>query len=216
LSGAVRLVLALLAVMVASPSVEAAAPARSKYRTDYDEHFRKYSKRYFGVNKDWRWFKAQAIAESNLDSNAKSWVAARGVMQIMPKTFEDLQKKNPEFASIDEPRWNIAAGIYYDSTLWRRYDLLDDDAQRRNFMFGAYNAGPTTMTRARQLAATAGHDSNQWSSVVAVAPLVPSWRHKETLGYIERIQRFYTELGPTPLLAPVQSAAPAAPAAKAP
>ncbi len=74
---------------------------------------------------------------------------------------------------IESPIHNIAAGIYYDSTLWRRYDELADEQQRRNFMFGAYNAGPTTMSR---------------------APQVPSWRHKETLSYIERIQAFFATL----------------------
>jgi soluble lytic murein transglycosylase-like protein len=186
--------LLLLAALGGFQCAEAAASKPGNYRSDYDEHFRKYAKRYFGVNKDWRWFKAQAIAESNLDTNAKSWVAAKGVMQIMPRTFADLQKKNPEFASIDDPRWNIAAGIYYDSTLWKRYDVLLEDQQRRNFMFGAYNAGPGTMTRARQVAENAGRDNTQWNSVVAVAPQVPSWRHKETLSYVERIQGFFATL----------------------
>jgi soluble lytic murein transglycosylase-like protein len=177
------------------PAAEAEGAGRkAAYRSDYDEHFRKYSKHYFGVNKDWRWFKAQAIAESNLDSNARSWVSAKGVMQIMPNTFAELQKKNPEFENIEDPRWNIAAGIYYDSQLWRRFSELTEEQQRRNFMFGAYNAGPTTITRARQLAKTSGHDTTQWSSVVAVAPQVPAWRHKETLNYIERIQKFFDEL----------------------
>ncbi|MEO8315282.1 MAG: transglycosylase SLT domain-containing protein [Pseudomonadota bacterium] len=185
---------ALMLFAVAVPSSAMAAEPAVKYRSDYDEYFRKYSKRFFGVNKDWRWFKAQAIAESNLESTARSAVAAKGVMQIMPNTFVELQKKNPEFENIDDPRWNIAAGIYYDSTLWRRYEALSDDQQRRNFMFGAYNAGPATMTRARQLAESAGHDSTQWSSVIAVAPKVPSWRHKETLRYIDRIQGVFAAL----------------------
>jgi soluble lytic murein transglycosylase-like protein len=185
--------LALLATAVV-PAPAIAAERAAKYRSDYDEYFRKYSKRYFGVNKDWRWFKAQAIAESNLDATARSSVAAKGVMQIMPTTFAELQRKNPEFENIDDPRWNIAAGIYYDSTLWRRYEALSDEQQRRNFMFGAYNAGPTTMTRARKVAESAGHDSTQWSSVVAVAPKVPAWRHKETLTYIERIQGAFRAL----------------------
>lgn len=183
----------LVLIAAAVPDADA-APGREKYRSDFDDHFRKYSKHYFGVNKDWRWFKAQAIAESNINPDVKSWVSAKGVMQIMPRTFEELQKKNPEFVSIDDPRWNIAAGIYYDSVLWRRYSALTEEQQRRNFMFGAYNAGPTTITRARQLAQKAGHDDTQWSSVVAVAPQVPSWRHKETLTYIERIQKFFAEL----------------------
>jgi len=188
--------LVLYAAAAAPVPAAAAGAAQSpgKFRSDYDEYFRKYSKRYFGVNKDWRWFKAQAVAESNLDSAARSAFAAKGVMQIMPTTFAELQKRNPEFENIEDPRWNIAAGIYYDSTLWQRFDTLSDEQQRRNFMFGAYNAGPTTMTRARKVAESAGHDSTQWSSVVAVAQQVPAWRHKETLTYIERIQGVFGAL----------------------
>ena len=62
---------------------------------EYDEYFRKYSKRYFGPHFDWRWFKAQAIAESGLKHDAKSWVGAVGVMQIMPATFEEIRRANP-------------------------------------------------------------------------------------------------------------------------
>ena len=39
----------------------------------YDQTFRKYSKRYFGVGFDWRVFKAQAMAESEMNPNAKSF-----------------------------------------------------------------------------------------------------------------------------------------------
>jgi len=43
----------------------------------FDDTFRKYSQRFFGPGYDWRLFKAQAMAESNIDMNAKSWVGAR-------------------------------------------------------------------------------------------------------------------------------------------
>ena len=52
----------------------------------FDGYFSKYSKRYFGPNFNWIYFKAQAIAESRLKADAKSKVGAAGVMQIMPKT----------------------------------------------------------------------------------------------------------------------------------
>ena len=50
----------------------------------YDPYFRKYSKRFFGPAFDWHWFKAQGIAESGLQKDAKSWVNAKGIMQLMP------------------------------------------------------------------------------------------------------------------------------------
>src|SRR5262245_47888621 len=87
----------------------------------YDDTFRKYSQRFFGPGYDWRVFKAQAMAESNISMNAKSWVGARGIMQLMPSTFRDIQSKNPEIVAINKPEWNIAAGIYYDRQLYLQW-----------------------------------------------------------------------------------------------
>src|SRR5687767_16022184 len=52
----------------------AEARAAAKATSQYDDTFRKYSKRYFGPAFDWTHFKAQAMAESNLDPNATSYV----------------------------------------------------------------------------------------------------------------------------------------------
>ena len=43
-----------------------------KWTRKYDGHFRKYTKHFFGVGFDWKWFKAQAIAESNLKMKLKA------------------------------------------------------------------------------------------------------------------------------------------------
>ena len=94
------------------------------WTTKYDHHFRKYTKRYFGPNFDWRWFKSQGIAESGLRDKAQSSVGAVGVMQIMPSTYADIHKKSPYLSSgtLSDPRWNIAAGIFYDRLLYNRWD----------------------------------------------------------------------------------------------
>jgi soluble lytic murein transglycosylase-like protein len=166
----------------------------SQFRSDYDQYFRKYAKHTFGVGTDWSWFKAQAIAESNLNPAARSSVAAKGVMQIMPATYAELQKKNPELGAIDDPRWNIAAGIAYDRQLWNRLSEWEDVSERRRFMFGAYNAGHATITRARRVAAAEGQADKNWNAVAQIAPKVPKWRHRETLGYIDRIETFQAQI----------------------
>ena len=48
----------------------------------YDKYFSKYSKRYFGPSFDWRFFKAQAVAESRLVANVKSRAGALGQDRI--------------------------------------------------------------------------------------------------------------------------------------
>ena len=61
-------------------SAATAASAEAQGRTAaakevYDDHFRKYTKRFFGIGWDWRLFKAQGMAESNLEAKARSWSA---------------------------------------------------------------------------------------------------------------------------------------------
>jgi len=123
---------------------------KHKYWTDsYDRHFRKYSKHYFGPNFSWYWFKAQGIAESGLKKNAVSSAGAKGIMQILPTTFGDIIKKNPSMGTIDSPKWNIAAGIYYDRLLykkWRKKEI--PPKERLSYTFASYNAGYTKVLKA--------------------------------------------------------------------
>src|SRR5215204_3640114 len=95
----------LVLLATAAPSISTAQGKRDVDR--YDATFRKYSKRYFGVGYDWRIFKAQAMAESEMNPNARSWVGARGLMQLMPSTYKEIQSRSATFGSIDDPEWNI-------------------------------------------------------------------------------------------------------------
>jgi len=154
----------------------------------YDQTFRKYSKRYFGVGFDWRVFKAQAMAESQMNPNARSWVGARGLMQLMPSTYNDIQSRASGFGSIDDPEWNIAAGIMHDRSLWRRWERDSIDVDRREFMFASYNAGEGTIMNAQRACVQRSLDRRAWRSVETVAPDVPRWRYRETLGYVRKIR----------------------------
>ena len=172
-----------------------AGPASAQRGTDrYDEAFRKYTKRFFGPGYDWRLFKAQAMTESNLDPEAQSHAGARGLMQLMPMAFKEVQTKNTEIASIDDPEWNIAAGISYDRRLWRQLSEHPELLDRRRFMFGGYNAGMTTLRRAQGIAEQKALDPRVWRSIETVASEVPRWRHEETLQYVQRIEQNMTRM----------------------
>ena len=154
----------------------------------YDKYFSKYSKRYFGVSFDWKYFKAQAIAESNLKSDAKSHVGAEGVMQIMPRTFKEIKYKNPSIkGNRKQPRWNIAAGIYYDRYIWKTWKAERPFNDRLNFMFGSYNAGKGNIIKAQKISGRKGMNENVWQSIEKTLPEVTKDRSKETIGYVKKI-----------------------------
>jgi membrane-bound lytic murein transglycosylase MltF len=155
---------------------------------DYDQYFNEYTKKFFGSDFDWRYFKAQAIAESRLSPIARSDNGAVGLMQILPSTFDELKSKNSNIrGSITDPRSNIAAGIYYNSILWAEWakDRSFDD--RLNFMFGSYNAGKHSILKAQQIAMDRGLNPYLWSSIAETLPEVNGERSRETVLYIQRI-----------------------------
>jgi soluble lytic murein transglycosylase-like protein len=149
-----------------------------RYSTKFDDHFRKYSKRYFSVAIDWKWFKAQAITESALNPRAVSPVGAMGVMQIMPGTWSDIMKKETWIINdVWEPRWNIAAGIYYDRWLWNIWKADRPWIERVKFMMGSYNCGAGNVLKAQRRCT---YQCNAW---VGVEQYVPH----ETYHYVHRI-----------------------------
>lgn len=176
----------------------AAERHKQKQRQRYDPYFKKYSKRFFGPLFDWKHFKAQGMAESELNPNAKSYVGARGIMQLMPSTYQTIQSARPEFKAINDPEWNIAAGIMHDRYLWSLWSKGIDGDDRHAFMFGSYNAGEGTIGRARRVATAAQLDSARWRSIEQVAPTVQRWRYKETLGYVRKIRSNYDTLRVSP------------------
>ncbi len=158
-------------------------PVHSDKWTDrYDRYFKKYSKRYFGPLFDWHWFKAQAIAESALLRDAESHVGARGLMQIMPATYAEINEKNPHFSKLEAHKRNIAAGIYYNRMLYRKFQKVA--AQDKLYLtFASYNAGYGRILRA---AKRANVEKKNWEDI---KPFVPS----ETRGYVRRIRKLMGE-----------------------
>ena len=164
-------------------SAGAALPGRlpvehRQWTTRYDHHFRKYSKRFFGPGFDWRWFKAQGIAESSLQEDAVSWVGAKGIMQIMPATLQEIAEKSslPVLDSND-PGLNIAAGVFYDRNLYERWDDIPQTHERLAFTFASYNGGRSRILRAQE---ACNGDCERWGHVTHHAP-------EETRGYVTRI-----------------------------
>jgi len=158
--------------------------------TEYDEYFRKYSKQYMYLGFDYLYLKAQAVAESNLNPNAISPVGAIGILQVMPGTYNDIVKRNPSIkGSSKEAKWNIAAGVYYMSSLWNswkpKYSWLD----HHSFCTSSYNAGQGNIIKAQAKAKSMNLNTEVWISIKLSLPSITGHFSKETIGYVDRIQK---------------------------
>ena len=157
--------------------------------TSYDNYFSKYTKRNFGPAFNWHHFKAQAIAESGLKKNAKSHVGAIGLMQIMPTTYEEIIKRHRYIkGSCNSPKWNIAAGISYNRSIWNLFKADRPFQDRLDFTFGAYNAGKGNIIKAQKYAKHSGINPDLWSSIEQTLPKVTGKHSKETLKYVTKIK----------------------------
>ena len=103
---------------------------------------------------DWIAVAAQAFQESRLDQSKVSPAGAVGIMQLLPST---AAQKNVGFKDVSTLDNNIHAGVKYLVFLRKRYfsDSDIEPAQRVDFSWAAYNAGPAKIQRLRKMAAEA-------------------------------------------------------------
>lgn len=162
------------------------------YSNEYNSHFRKASKKYFGIGFDYRWFKSQGMAESGLDPDAVSPVGAKGIMQVMDPTYKEIKRKNKTvLGNVFEVRWNIEAGIYYDSYLYGQWSSPRPELDRLALMCASYNAGIGNILKAQKTCnKLTEFNCNLWNKIKSQGGLVDSWKQYETIHYVARIFRF--------------------------
>ena len=124
----------------------------------YDDVFKRVASR---VGIDWRLLAAQAYQESRFDPAAKSWVGARGLFQLMPRTFAELA---PELGLEDivDIEDNTRAAAHYLNWLMERFEAHLPLATRIHFALAAYNAGLGHVQDARRLSRRLGRSGERW------------------------------------------------------
>ncbi len=147
--------------------------------SSYDDLVKKYAKQY---EFDWRLVTSQMYQESHFDPAAKSWVGALGLLQVMPKTAQELRIDN-----IVEPDNGIHAGV----KLMAKYsgmfssDLVKEK-DRIRFALAAYNCGPGHVIDARRIAKDQGLNPDKWFGNVEKAMLFlaqPKYAKAARFGY---------------------------------
>ena len=136
---------------------------------------------HFGIPEGW--IVAVLGAESAGDVRAISHAGARGLMQVMPGTWDDLRLRYRLGSDPFDPRDNILAGAAYLREMYDRYGTIPA-------MLAAYNAGPDrydeylatgrplpaeTRAYVHELA-TALNVATQSVDVPVAPPLPPDWR----------------------------------------
>lgn len=164
----------------------------------FDKFVKKYADEY---DFDWRLVVAQMFQESTFNPKAKSWVGARGLMQVMPDTGKQVGEKN-----LFDPETSVRAGLKYLEWLHRKFE--DKGISPENMMWftlASYNAGLGHVYDAQDLAEEKGWDRRVWFDNVDKAMLLLSEkkyyekarygyaRGQEPYDYVRKIQaRFRT------------------------
>ena len=110
---------------------------------------------------DWRLLASQVYQESRFNPSATAWTNARGLMQLMPNTAEELGVMDPE-----NPEESLKGGVRYLKQLSAAFERIPDSTDRIKFTLAAYNCGLGHVEDARRLAASRGLDPNCWEDNV--------------------------------------------------
>jgi len=120
----------------------------------YDEIVKKYAEMY---EFDWRLIVSLMYQESRFLPNARSFAGARGLMQVLPSTAQELG-----FDDLSQPEQAIHAGVKYLDWVRDRFETELSVRDRMWFTLAAYNAGPGHVRDARRLAELQGLNQNRW------------------------------------------------------
>lgn len=126
--------------------------------SEYDHLIKKYSEK---IGWDWRLLASQVYQESRFDPIANSWAGAKGLMQVMPATANELNIKD-----LSNPEESIRGGTDYLHQMYKRFAHITDTENRIKFAMAAYNCGYGHVKDAQSLAEENGLDSTIWSGHV--------------------------------------------------
>lgn len=146
---------------------------KQMYKKQYIEYVERYSQKY---DVDSNLIYAIIKSESNFKSDATSNKNAKGLMQLMYSTAQEIaEKNNIEITeeNITEPEINIMLGTQYISELIEKYSCIE-------VALAAYNAGGGTV--------------NKWiknGTIKSDGSDIENIPYKETNMYVRKVMRDY-------------------------
>lgn len=124
----------------------------------YDAIIQEYAEK---IDWDWRLVASLVYQESRFDPNNSSWANAKGLMQLMPNTAEELGVNDRS-----DPTQSIRGGTKYLGQIWENFETIEDSLQRTKLTMASYNCGLYHVKDAQKLADKRGLDSSRWDDNV--------------------------------------------------
>ncbi len=190
-------------------------PRIERILSSYENTIKRYANRY---GFDWRLILAVMNQESRFRVQAVSHRGAYGLMQIMPRTGQDVSAALG-IESVQQPEDNIAGGVYY---LWRVKSMftppdslvIHTSATEEDIIklaLAAYNGGRTRVYDAQAMAVYLGLDPYRWDVIKDLLPMMSRryytlhqyvWENgrpsggyfygwPETINYVESVMGYY-------------------------
>ncbi len=157
---------------------------------NYDKQIKAAAELYL-TKYDWRLYKAQLIAESNLNPTVVSGAGAEGIAQFMPATWKQISKEMnlPRNATAKDPEYAIPAGAYYMAKLLYKWSAPRPDMDRYCLSLASYNAGFGSLLRAQK----AAYNVNDYKTIIKCLPGITAKHSTETINYVKRILGTYVK-----------------------
>jgi len=114
--------------------------------------------------------------ESKWNRYAVSHTGVRGLMMLTRATAADLGIKNRL-----DPKKSIAGGARYLSHLYKRLPKVIQEDDRMHFALASYNVGIGHVKDAQLLGSQLGKNTNSWSDLKEVLPLLAKKKYYENL-----------------------------------
>ncbi|WP_373018232.1 transporter substrate-binding domain-containing protein [Muriicola sp.] len=139
---------------------------------------------------DWRLLASLIYQESRFDPEAESWTGARGIMQLMPETAEELGVT----ATADAGEV-ISAGTRYLAQLYKNFAHVNDSIQRIKFTMASYNCGYSHVLDAQNLAQVKGLKDTVWDGhvdkMILALSFPQNYNHEVVkYGYVRGLEPF--------------------------
>ena len=126
----------------------------------FDHLFKKYATK---IGWDWRIIASLAYNESNFDTTAVSWVGAKGLMQLMPKTARAMGIPEGKEHDAEE---SVKAATKYLDQLAGYFNKVTTPDEKVKFILASYNAGIGHVFDAMALAEKYGYNKYVWNEHV--------------------------------------------------